>query len=196
MLVDCVALLVVEAVISHLLLSPVDSLKAALDNALESAIKGHFGEIKALLSAYKDSRGDVSLSAVLNYQHSKTQASVLMCAAARGELGLTRSLLSAGADVTLKAKDESNALEWACKFNEVGAVTVLAKAGAVLSEDFAWEDCSEEVIQELHKNGLNVSPNQKLTKEPAKQAGQSSSAQDEIEYMTDRIKNLLQGGSK
>ena len=169
----------------------VETLKAALDQALESSINGQFGEIRALLSAYQDTRGGVGLGDIVNYQHSKTKASALMCAAARGETRLLSSLLSAGADLRLTAKDDSSALEWACKFNQPAAIELLIQAGATLSPEFDWEECAEEVKVVLQQHIAQLQSSVKQAKQGTAAQGRTSTSTEDIELMTNRIRDLL-----
>ncbi|XP_010242093.1 PREDICTED: DExH-box ATP-dependent RNA helicase DExH6-like isoform X2 [Nelumbo nucifera] len=55
---------------------------------------------------------------IFNYQHSLTGASPLMVFAGKGRVGVVCMLLSFGADCHLRAKDGTNALEWAQRENQ------------------------------------------------------------------------------
>lgn len=102
----------------------------SMDQAIEGAVAGHFGFLRALLNAFREGRGEVSLQQIVNFQHSVTLASPLMVAAAKGEHNLVQALLHAGANVHATSADGSSALAWACKFNQPQVLRTLLESGA------------------------------------------------------------------
>mmetsp|Transcript_1232 Transcript_1232/g.1861 ORF Transcript_1232/g.1861 Transcript_1232/m.1861 type:complete len:522 (+) Transcript_1232:300-1865(+) len=119
-----------------------EALAASMDQALETAIGGSFGALRALLFAFRQGRGNISINMLTSYQHRKTKASPLMCAAARGDEKLVIALLQFGAPLDQTAVDGSNALTWACKFDQPAIAELLLARGAQFDEGVNTEDMS------------------------------------------------------
>ncbi|GBG33085.1 Ankyrin repeat domain-containing protein 1 [Hondaea fermentalgiana] len=143
-----------------------EELTESLDQAIEAAIKGHFGFLRALLNAFRDGRGEVSLSQVVNYQHSATLATPLMVATAKGELHLVQALVHAGAQVNAASADGSSALLWACKFNQPQVLRTLLDAGAQFDASItpavmeSWSPAVQQAIADFVTSRKNAAQQQ------------------------------------
>jgi len=115
------------------------ALKKSLEQALEAGIAGHFGALRALLYAFRDGRGDITLAALLSYQHPTTQATPMMVAAAKGELDLLRAMLLAKVPLDALSSNGTNVLTWACKFNQPECVKELLQHGAQFDGSFSGD---------------------------------------------------------
>ena len=113
----------------------------AMDEAIAASIRGDFGLLKSLVAAYRYGRGTVTLTDIVNYQHSETGASPLMVSAGVGNLEVVDTLLAAGArlDIEMTSADgvdggTETALDWACKFGRSSVIIRLLSSNAPLGK--------------------------------------------------------------